>query len=101
MPDDTILVPVLLASGSLHFATVARHGTAQNVIDALIALPEVREEVLGELVSDAWALQRIRKEQNGRAWEEDELQALGDGSSSSHPPRYGAYIGEDRATEAQ
>jgi diaphanous 1 len=80
MPDDdSILVPVLLASGSLHFATVGRSGTAQSVVDALAGLPEVRAEILGELACDAWALQRIRTEPSGRTWEEDELQALGDG----------------------
>jgi diaphanous 1 len=80
MPDDSLLVPVLIPHGSLHFSTVSRTGTVQNVIDSLVKLPEVVQEVLGDLACDAWALQLIRTEEHGRTWEEHDLKALGDGT---------------------
>jgi hypothetical protein len=51
----------------------------EDVVNALIALDEVRSEILGGLDDNGWALQKIRVEQNGRLWEDDELEALGDG----------------------
>lgn len=79
MPDDLLIVPTILCSGSLHFASVKQDGAVQDVIDSLVALEEVREDVLGDLQPEGWAIQRIRKEHNGRAWEEEELEAFGDG----------------------
>ena len=51
----------------------------EDVINSLIALDDVRSEILGELEDNGWALQKIRVEHNGRTWEEDELEAFGDG----------------------
>lgn len=81
MPDDLLIVPTILCSGSLHFASVSHGAIVQDVIDSLVALEEVQTDVLGDLQSQGWAIQRIRKEHNGRTWEEEELEALGDGES--------------------
>jgi diaphanous 1 len=83
---ESLIVPTVLPSGSLHFASVAHHGTAQDVIDALAVVDDVKKEVLGDLLPAPWAIQRIRSEPAGRQWEEDELEALGDGPSP--PPRF-------------
>jgi hypothetical protein len=79
MPTNSVIVPTILPNGSLHFAEVTPEGKAEDVIDALVSLDEVKSEILGELESSGWALQRIRVEPNGRPWEESELEALGDG----------------------
>lgn len=79
MPSTSIIVPTILTSGALHFASVGPEDTAQDVIDALVKVDEVRSEVLGDLEDRGWALQKIRVEQSGRQWEEDELEGLGDG----------------------
>lgn len=82
MPEDLLIVPTILCSGSLHFASVRHDAVVQDVIDSLVALEEVREDVLGDLQPQGWAIQRIRKEHSGRAWEEEQLEALGDGELS-------------------
>jgi len=82
MPDDTIIVPVKTVTGALHFTEIPRNGLAKDVIDTLLVIDGIREEILGKLEDLGWALQRIRVERKGRLWEEDELMALGDGSSS-------------------
>jgi diaphanous 1 len=79
MPDGSLIVPTVLASGSQHFAEVRSNGTVQDVIDVLTALEEVKSDILGELQEDGWALQKIRVQQRGRQWEENELEAFGDG----------------------
>lgn len=79
MSLNPLVVPTILTTGSLHFAEVKPDGTAQDVINALVALDEVKQEVLDDLEDYGWALQRIRLEASGRAWEEEELEALGDG----------------------
>jgi len=76
---SSLIVPTILISGSLHFADVAENSTAQDVIDALLKVDEVRSEILGDLEDQGWALQKMRVERNGRPWEEEELEALGDG----------------------
>lgn len=70
-------------TGSLHFAEVQQDSIAEDVIHVLMVVDEVKDEVLGELEDYGWALQRIRAEPSGRPWEEDELEALGDGMSLS------------------
>jgi hypothetical protein len=80
MLDDTLIVPTVLPSGSLHFASVQYDGTVGDVINLLSALDEVKSDVLGDLPPRGWALQLIRKELPGRQWEEDELESLGDGA---------------------
>ncbi len=84
MPSDPLIVPTAIPGGSLHFATITADGTVQDVLDALVANEEVTADVLGDLEPYGWAVQRIRLEHNGRQWEEDELEALGNGA----PLRY-------------
>jgi diaphanous 1 len=79
---NPMIVPTVLVTGSLHFAEVHEKSTAQDVIDALVSVNEVTNEILGDLEDYGWALQRIRVEQYGRPWEEEELEALGDGKVS-------------------
>ncbi len=79
MPEDTLIVPTLLPSGTIHFAEVSQQGSAQHVIDSIMASGEVTKGTLGSLEDRGWALQRIRREKHGRTWEQDELEALGDG----------------------
>lgn len=79
MSSNTLIVPVLIPNGSLQFSTILLDGIAQDVLDSLVNLEEVRRDVLADLTSDAWALQRIRRERNGRPWEEKELEELDDG----------------------
>jgi diaphanous 1 len=80
MADGPLIVPVLLANGSLHYPTVSPDTLAQDLIDTLIVHDEVTSGVLGDLHGTAgWALQRVRKHSNGHKWEEAELEALGDG----------------------
>ncbi|KAK0190552.1 armadillo-type protein [Armillaria mellea] len=78
MPTSSFAVPTIFTTATLHFAEVSEDATAQDVIDALIET--ARAEVLGGLDDQGWALQKIRVERNGRPWEEDELEALGDGT---------------------
>ena len=85
MSDKPLIVPVVVPTGSLHFATVQLDATVQDVIDALLAQPEVATEVLGGLDNAGWALQKIRIERNGRQWEEEDLEKLGDGKSRFPP----------------
>jgi len=79
MSESSLIVPVVVPTGSLHFATIKPDGTVQDVIDTLLTQPEVTAEVLGNLDDAGWALQRIRIEKNGRQWEEEDLEKLGDG----------------------
>ena len=80
MPDEALIVPILSTSGSLQFATVGASATVQDVTDTLLQDPDVSREVLGDLEDYGWALQRIRKELNGRQWTEGELEELGNGA---------------------
>lgn len=75
------MAPILLPTSTLQFAAIKPEGTAQDVIDVLLKNPEVKEELLGDLVSEtgSWALQRVVKNEPGKPWEEDELRALHDG----------------------
>ena len=79
MPDDILIVPTVLPSGSLHFASVRQHGTVAEVISALSDLNEVKSDVLGDLHPRGWAIQLFRKETPGRQWEEADVESLGDG----------------------
>jgi diaphanous 1 len=80
MSDDTLIVPTVLPSGSLQFASVQHDGSVSDVINFLSDQDEVKSDVLGDLHPCDWALQLIRKEPPGRQWEEDELESLGDGA---------------------
>ncbi|KAF7302007.1 Formin-like protein 6 [Mycena indigotica] len=79
MGAEPLIVPTLLPTGNLHFATVEANATAQHVLNDLITNEHVKSEILGDLDDRGWALQSIRDEQLGRRWEEAELEALGDG----------------------
>jgi diaphanous 1 len=83
MPESSLIVPVVVPIGSLHFATIRPSGTVQDVVDALLVQPGITSELLGGLDDTGWALQKIRIEQTGRQWEEGDLENLGDGKS--HP----------------
>jgi hypothetical protein len=96
MPDNPLIVPVVVPTGSLHFATVQPDASAQDVINALLAQPEVTTEVLGGLDDAGWALQKIRIERSGKQWEEEDLEKLGDGKSRSfRSPRQAANPSTD------
>ena len=82
MSDNGLIVPIVLTTGTLHFASVKQDCTAQDVIDSLVALDEVTSDTLGDLEETGWALQKIRREESGRMWEEDELEAIGDGKNA-------------------
>ena len=79
MSHEPLIVPVAAPSGSLYFATITPDGTAEDVIQALLQNEEATTDILGDLQPFGWALQKIRREHNGRQWEEDELEALGNG----------------------
>ncbi|EIW76318.1 hypothetical protein CONPUDRAFT_139713 [Coniophora puteana RWD-64-598 SS2] len=79
MSSDPLIVPALLPSGSLQYATLSAGATAQDVISALGGQRDVRDDVLGDLALHKWAVQQVRKQQSGRQWEEHELEVLGDG----------------------
>lgn len=79
MSDEPLIVPVAVPSGSLYFATITPNGTAEDVIQALLLNEGVTTDVLGDLQPFGWVLQQIHRENNGRQWEEDELEALGNG----------------------
>lgn len=74
-----LIVPIVLTTGSLRFAEVQEDAVAQDIINSLAATEEARTELIGDLEDQGWALQRIRAERSGRPWDEDELEALGDG----------------------
>ena len=80
--NDLLIVPTILPTGSLHFASIAHNGTVFDVISRLGSVDEVTHDILGELEPAGWAVQRIRPEQDGRQWEERDLEALGDGVSA-------------------
>jgi hypothetical protein len=82
MASDPLLVPTITVTGTLHFVEVPPDARAQEVVQKVIEIDGVKEEVLGGLEGSDWALQRIRVEQTGRAWEEDELSSLGDGEQN-------------------
>ena len=56
--------------------------------DYLVTNEEITSEILGGLESDGWAMQRIRAEHNGRQWEEEELEGLGDGAPRLYSPDF-------------
>ena len=79
MPENSLIVPVVVPTGSLHFATIPPDGTVQDVINALLVQQDITSEVLGGFDDTGWALQKIRIEKSGRQWEEEDLERLGDG----------------------
>lgn len=75
---DTLMLSVLLLDGSLQYPSISADTSAQDLIETLIQLDEVKCTVL-DVPPSAWVLQRVRKEKPGRLWDETELVALGDG----------------------
>lgn len=80
MNDNQLIVPVATPLGSLYFATIDAGGTVDDVIQELLSNDDAVSELIGDLEPYGWALQRIRREHNGRQWEEEELEQLGNGS---------------------
>lgn len=80
MADGSLIVPVL-TNTSLQFATIRPDGVVQDLLDALTALDEVHNDILGDLPSQQWAIQNIRNHRCGRPWEEEELEALEQGAN--------------------
>lgn len=76
---EPLIAPILTPKGSIQFAAVGNDAVAKDVIDMLLGLDGVADEILGELKGDGWALQRVRREEPGRSWEDDELAEYGDG----------------------
>lgn len=79
MSSCNLIVPIILPTKSLHLVEILENETVQDAIDTLLRIEGVTTEVLGDLEDCGWALQRLRAEECGRAWEEDELRTLGDG----------------------
>jgi len=85
MPPPPLVAPTVLPSGTLHFAAVKQDALVKDVIQVLLDTPDVKEEVLGDLIGEnksAWALQRVTKNEQGRIWDDSELANLGNGSST-------------------
>lgn len=83
-PTAPLVAPILLPNNSLHFAAIKHDGTAQDAIKALTDMPEVKEEILGDLTSGyvdvgGWALQKVIKHDAGKGWDETELNQLDTG----------------------
>lgn len=78
---DSLTVPVLLLDGSLQYPSISADTTAQDLLETLIQLDEVKRTVL-DVAPSAWELQRVRREKPGRLWDETELLTLGDGKDS-------------------
>ena len=79
--ETALVVPVLSPSGQVHFVSLSKNANASDAIEALKSLDDVVEDVLGNLEDGeyGWALQRVQREDAGRNWEEEELEALTEG----------------------
>ncbi|GAW03196.1 FH2-domain-containing protein [Lentinula edodes] len=75
-----LIVPIILVNGDLQFVEVDHGATVQDVLNELLETSDVKNNILGDLEDQGWALQRLRFERKGRRWEEEELEALGDGT---------------------
>jgi diaphanous 1 len=85
MAAAPLIVPTLIPNTAIHFAAVQQSATAQDVIDALSTLEEIRHGVLLDLVDledQGWAVQVIRRQCPGKPWDEEELQQLGNGNTA-------------------
>ncbi|KIK67748.1 hypothetical protein GYMLUDRAFT_68769 [Collybiopsis luxurians FD-317 M1] len=94
---NTLLVPVLLVNEDLEcgWTEVGHEATAQDVLNKLLAeTPNAKRDILGDLEDQGWALQKLRREEKGRKWEEKELEQLGDGLVS--PSKSIAPLLEDK-----
>lgn len=76
MSDDLLITPVISPSGTVHFASVPHDATIQDIITALSRSEDVREDILLDLPDSGWDIQSVRKEQQGRSWEDTELEEL-------------------------
>lgn len=79
MADDQLIVPIEIPSGNLQFATISHNGTIHELLDSLTGNVETVGQIIGDLPPYGFAIQQIRKEHNGRQWEEEELESLGNG----------------------
>lgn len=76
MPDNLLIAPVLSPSGTVHFATLSQDATIFDLISALSCSDDVKNDILYGLPDLGWDIQKVRKEQPGRQWEESELEEL-------------------------
>ena len=81
MSVNTLVVPVLSPSGTVHFASIPRDATVKDLINVLQKSDDVREDILNGLPESGWDLQKVRLEEPGRAWEDHELEILNNGKS--------------------
>ena len=80
MADESLIVPIEIPSGSLQFVTISPNGTIQELLDSVTTNIDITSQLLEDLSPYGFAVQQIRKEHNGRQWEEDELDTLGNGA---------------------
>ena len=86
MEDSELTVSVLVPNRGVETVCVpSRSTTIQDVLGMILGRDGVRGDVLGGLLwgggkeDEGWALQVVRKEKEGRIWEEVELASVGDG----------------------
>ncbi len=95
-----LVVPLLTTSGSSHTVSVENVATIGNVIDVAISCLDLRSEVLGHLAGDhGWAMQRVRREKQGKVWVDGEMECIGDGESSCCSLNAFPMLRRDCATE--
>ena len=80
MADESLIVPIEIPSGSLQFVPISPNGTIQELLDSVTTNVDIASQLLEDLSPYGFAVQQIRKEHNGRQWEEDELDTLGNGA---------------------
>lgn len=81
MSADVTSVPILLSNGTVHRVSLRGVTNVGQAIASIVESDTVRESILDGLEDVGWDLQTIRIESRGRIWEEEELEALGDGAS--------------------
>ncbi|KAJ7591544.1 hypothetical protein C8J56DRAFT_1003980 [Mycena floridula] len=87
MATDTLLVSILTVAGEKDVVVVPQQATAQDVINQLVSEGKIRlADILGDLQSDAWALQRLRIEDNEPTYEDGEIVSVCDGIIDPNTP---------------
>lgn len=77
-----LFVSVLVPNRGLESVHVHPFTTIQEIINILISYEDLPKSVLGRYAGvnkSGWALQVVRKEKEGRAWEDSDLAEVGDG----------------------
>lgn len=82
--EAMLVVPILSPSGQVHFVSLSKNATVSDAIEALKTADGIVDEVLGDLDDGGygWALQRVQREETNRNWEEEELEALDEGTTA-------------------